>query len=63
VVMNDHPKAQWFRLRALDAIGLALGAGDARIKRLHAAEAERWLRLTQLKSRPEMQDDALTAAE
>jgi hypothetical protein len=63
MVMNEHPKARWFRLRALEAIGLALGAEDARIKRLHAAEAVRWLRLAQLKPRPEMQADALIAAE
>ena len=28
---------------------LALGAADARIKQLHAAEAQRWLRLAELK--------------
>ena len=48
-MMDEHPKAPWFRGRALEAIRLALAATDARIKRLHAAEAERWLRLAQLK--------------
>jgi hypothetical protein len=61
--MEEHPKASWFRGRALAAIGLALGATDARIKRLHAAEAERWLRLAALKPRTEAQDDGLIAAE
>ena len=37
--MVEHPKAAWFRGRALEAIRLALGATDPRIKRLHAAEA------------------------
>jgi hypothetical protein len=63
VVTEEHPKASWFRAQALEAIGLALGAGDARIKRLHAAEAGRWLRLAQLKRRPEAPDSGLIAAE
>jgi hypothetical protein len=50
--MEEHPKATWFRTQALDCIGLALRAVDARIKRLHAAEAERWLHLAELKRRP-----------
>jgi hypothetical protein len=44
------------RGRALEAIRLALAPTDARIKRLHAAEAERWLRLADLKPRTEVQD-------
>jgi hypothetical protein len=50
--MDEHPKAAWFRVQALRGIMLALGATDARIKRLHAAEAQRWLRLAELKRRP-----------
>jgi hypothetical protein len=61
--MDEHPKAAWFRGRALEAIRLALGATDARIKRLHAAEAERWLRLADLKPRTEAQDDGRIGAE
>jgi hypothetical protein len=62
-MMDEHPKAPWFRGRALEAIRLALAATDARIKRLHAAEAERWLRLADLKPRTEVQDGGLIAAE
>jgi hypothetical protein len=62
-VTGEHPKAAWFRARALEAIRLALDAKDARIKRLHAAEAERWLRLADLKPRAEVQDSRLIAAE
>jgi hypothetical protein len=61
--MVEHPKAAWFRERALEAIELALGATDSRIKRLHAAEAVRWLRLAQLKQHPEVLDVGLIAAE
>jgi hypothetical protein len=61
--MDEHPKAAWFRGRALEAIRLALGATEPRIKRLHAAEAERWLRLADLKPRTDAQDDGLIAAE
>jgi hypothetical protein len=72
--MKEHPKAPWFRGRALECIRLAMSATDARIKRLHAAEAERWLRLAQLRKRtelpradgavsPEAPDGALIAAE
>jgi hypothetical protein len=63
VVTEEHPKAPWFRGRALEAIRLALRANDARVKRLHAAEAERWLRLAQLKQPPEVPDSRLIAAE
>jgi hypothetical protein len=61
--MDEHPKAAWFRGRALAAIRLALGATEPRIKRLHAAEAERWLRLADLKPPTEVQDSGLIAAE
>jgi hypothetical protein len=61
--MDEHPKAAWFRGRALEAIRLALAATDARVKRLHTAEAERWLRLADLKPRTEVRDGGLIAAE
>jgi hypothetical protein len=62
--MDEHPKAPWFRGRALEAIRLALSAKDARIKRLHTAEAVRWLRLAQLKTREQvLPDSTLIAAE
>src|SRR5580704_990292 len=48
--MAEHPKAEWFQVQALECIGLALRAKDPRIKRLYAIEAERWLRLTELKA-------------
>jgi hypothetical protein len=40
-----------------------MGATDPRIKRLHAAEAQRWLRLAQLKPRTEVQNSGLITAE
>jgi hypothetical protein len=61
--MDEHPKAAWFRGRALEAIRLALAATDARVKRLHTAEAERRLRLADLKPRTEVRDGGLIAAE
>jgi hypothetical protein len=61
--MDEHPKAAWFRGRALESIRLALHATDPRIKRLHAAEAQRWLRLAQLKQRPEVSEGGRIAAE
>jgi hypothetical protein len=61
--MDEHPKAAWFRGRALEAIRLALAATDARVKRLHTAEAGRWLRLADLKPRTEVRDGGLIAAE
>jgi hypothetical protein len=61
--MEEHLKAPWFRERALEAIRLALSVKDGRIKRLHAAEAKRWLRLAQLKPRAEVQASGLIAAE
>jgi hypothetical protein len=63
VVTQEHPKAPWFRGRALESIGLALNATDARVKRLHAAEAARWSRLAGLKRRPVDSDRGLVAAE
>jgi hypothetical protein len=43
-------------------IRLARSAEDVRIKRLYTVEAERWLRLSQLK-RPVESDGGLIAAE
>jgi hypothetical protein len=63
VVTQEHPKASWFRGRALEANRLALRATDPRIKRLHAAEAERWLRLAQLKLGTAAPDPGMIAAE
>jgi hypothetical protein len=48
-VTDEHAKAAWFRGQALECLTSALGAKDARIKRLHALEAERWLHLAELK--------------
>jgi uncharacterized membrane protein len=62
--MQEHPKAAWFQVRALECITLAQRATDARIKRLYAAEAERWLRLAELKRRVAESDSGrLIAAE
>jgi hypothetical protein len=47
--MARHPKARWFQIQALNRLELALRARDARIKRLFTLEAERWLRLAELK--------------
>jgi PilZ domain len=47
--MAQHSKTEWLQVQALQCIGLALRAKDPRIKRLCALEAERWLRLTELK--------------
>jgi hypothetical protein len=42
---------------------LAPRTKDARIKRLHALEAARWLRLVELKRRPAESDSGPIAAE
>jgi hypothetical protein len=47
--MAQRSKTVWFQVQALQCVGLALRATDPRIKRLCALEAERWLRLTELK--------------
>jgi hypothetical protein len=47
--MAQHKK-EWFQVRALDCIGLALRAKDPRIKQLCVLEAERWLRLNEMSS-------------
>jgi hypothetical protein len=49
--MDETPKATWFRVQALRCVMLALGAADARIKQLHAAEAQRRSRLAELRRR------------
>jgi hypothetical protein len=46
--MAQHSRAEWFRVQALQCVGLALRTADPRMKRLCALEAERWLRLTEL---------------
>jgi hypothetical protein len=50
--MAKHAKARWFQIQALNCLELALRARDARIKRLFTLEAERWLRLAELKQEP-----------
>jgi hypothetical protein len=62
-VTEEHPKAAWFRGQALAYVARAQRAKDARIKRLHALEAVRWLRLAGLKPRPAKPDCAPIAAE
>ena len=47
--MVDRPQTHWFERQALECIALALRAKDPRVKRLYALEAERWLRLAELK--------------
>jgi hypothetical protein len=47
--MAQHSKTEWFQVQALRCVGLALRATDPRVKRLCGLEAERWLRLTELK--------------
>jgi hypothetical protein len=44
----SHHGTEWFQVRALDCIGLALRAKDPRIKQLCVLEAERWLRLNEM---------------
>jgi hypothetical protein len=61
--MDEHPKASWFRGRAPDAIRLALDTKDPRIKRLHAAEAERWLGLAQLRRRRDPEEPTASRPE
>jgi hypothetical protein len=51
-VTDEHPKAAWFRGRALECVMFALCAKDIRIKQLQTLEAERWLRLAELKRAP-----------
>jgi hypothetical protein len=55
--MAKHPKANWFRIQALNRLELALRARDVRIKRLFTLEAERWLRLAELKQHAEPMHD------
>jgi hypothetical protein len=62
-VTQKHPKAAWFLGQALECVVLAPRTKDARIKRLHALEAARWLRLAELKRRPAESDSGPIAAE
>jgi hypothetical protein len=61
--MAEHPKAQWFRVQALECIGLALRAREPRIKWLYALEAERWSRLADLNVDGAIRDNSVYAAE
>jgi hypothetical protein len=61
--MIEHPRAEWFQVQALECIGLALRAKDPRIKRLYALEADRWLRLAELKLDSVIRNGRLTPAE
>jgi hypothetical protein len=45
--MIECPKTVWFRIQALQCIGLALRAKDPRIKRLYVLAAKQWLGLAQ----------------
>jgi PilZ domain-containing protein len=47
--MAQRSKVKWFRGQSLQCVVLALRMTNPRIKRLCALEAERWLRLTELK--------------
>jgi hypothetical protein len=55
--MVDGPQTHWFQRQALECIALALRAKDPRVKRLYALEAERWLRLAELKKNSVSRDD------
>jgi hypothetical protein len=59
---DDHPKAAWFRGQALECVMFALRAKDVRVKRLQVLEAERWLRLAELKQAPVESDRRPIAA-
>jgi hypothetical protein len=61
--MAEHPKAGWFRVQALECIGLALRSKDPWIKRLYALEAERWLRLADLRVDNAIRDSSMREAE
>jgi hypothetical protein len=61
--MVDRPQIEWFQRQALECIGLALRANDPRVKRLYALEAERWLRLAELKGQSVTRDGELPATE
>jgi hypothetical protein len=62
-VTDEYPKAAWFRSQALECVMFALRAKDVRIKRLQVLEAERWLRLAELKRAPVESDRGPIAAE
>jgi hypothetical protein len=48
--MVDRSQIEWLQRQALECVGLAIRANDPRVKRLYALEAERWLRLAELKA-------------
>jgi hypothetical protein len=54
--MTERPQREWLQVQALQCIGLALRAKDPRIKRLYTLEAQRWLRLAELKVRSFIRD-------
>jgi hypothetical protein len=54
--MTERPQREWLQVQALQCIGLALRAKDPRIKRLYTLEAQRWLRLAELKVRSHIRD-------
>jgi hypothetical protein len=47
--MAERSQTEWLQVQALQCVGLALRAKDPRIKRLYTLEAQRWLRLAELK--------------
>jgi hypothetical protein len=47
--MAERLQIEWLQIQALQCVGLALRAKDPRIKRLYTLEAQRWLRLAELK--------------
>jgi hypothetical protein len=61
--MVDRPQIEWFQRQALECIALALRANDPRVKRLYALEAERWLRLAELRRDSITRDGDLSATE
>jgi hypothetical protein len=61
--MVDGPQTHWFQRQALECIALALRAKDPRVKRLYALEAERWLRLAELKENSVTRDGEPTPTE
>jgi hypothetical protein len=58
--MAEAPKTEWFQAQAVQCIGLALRATDARIKRLYTLEAQRWLHLAELKTDHLIRDSGAT---
>ena len=61
--MVDRPQTHLFQRQALECIALALRTKDPGVKRLYALEAERWLRLAELKENGVTRDRGLTPTE